>query len=59
MKHLKSYKLFEELDKKIKPYLNDILISLSDDDIKYRISDFIDLGIAEISIIIEDKSEVC
>jgi hypothetical protein len=71
MKYIKSYKLFEELDpeslslalefkekyKRIKIELNDILISLNDDGIKYRISDFIDLGIAEISIIIEDKSE--
>jgi hypothetical protein len=71
MKYLKNYKLFEELDqeslslalefkekyKRIKIELDDILISLKDDDIKYRISDFIDLGIAEVRITIQDKLE--
>jgi len=71
MKHLKSYKLFEELDpeylslalefkekyKQIRMDLNDILISFTDDGIKYKISDCIDIGIAEVSITIQDKLE--
>ncbi len=65
MKHIKTYKLFEskfedsfiEQYKRIYPTLGDILLPLNDTDIKYRIYEYADDNIGEITIYVEDKVE--
>ncbi len=65
MKHIKTYKLFEskfedsfiEQYKRIYPTLRDILLPLNDTDIKYRIYEYADDNIGEITIYVEDKVE--
>jgi hypothetical protein len=61
MEYIKKYKLFESKYqyKKIEPILHDILLPLSDSDIKYVIyynNNFINLS-DEVVILIEDKVE--
>jgi len=65
MKHLKTYKVFESKFEesfikhynKILPELKDILLPLNDSDIKYRIYEYADDYIGEVTIFIEDKKE--
>ena len=65
MKHLKSYKLFESKFedsfinqyKRIEPELNDILLPFNDDNIKYKIYQYADDNIGEVTIYVEDKVE--